>query len=344
MTSRINSEKMLRTIISMAAGLPFLTISACFDDSDRFDEVAAIPEFDFPTTIQFEENLSSYGIYEGHARDLRPSSDFHLLELSSVLFTDYAYKQRLVKIPDGTQLEGLGDDAIDFPNGTILVKTFYYFQDDRDPSLGKRVIESRLLIKEEGVWNVATYLWNDEQSDATLQEEGHDTQVSWLDAKGERRSTLYHVPSKKECATCHQSRSTVTPLGPTLRNLNREVERNGVMVNQIRHLQSVGIFNEFSVEEISQIADYKNANLPLEERGRAYLAMNCAHCHNPDGWEAASNRRFDFRYETPLHATGIASQPEKISRALLNGRMPFIGTTLLDEEGVNLVKAYLEGL
>ena len=77
----------------------------------------------------------------------------------------------MIKSPDG---------SIQFPDGTVLTKTFFYADDERDPSLGRRIIETRLLIKESSTWNVATYVWNQEQTAATLELNGITTQVSWI--------------------------------------------------------------------------------------------------------------------------------------------------------------------
>ena len=319
-----------------------LAITAC--NPDRPDREVTIPDFNFPETIVFEQNLSAYQIFEGDTANLIPASDFHLLELSSILFTDYAHKQRLVKVPAGTKMTRLNDGSLDYPDGTILTKTFYYQHDDRDANQGRRIIETRLLIKENGTWNIATYLWNQDQTDATLALDGLDTQVNWVSADGRSQSTLYHVPSQNECMTCHQSNASLSPIGPSLRNLNRRVERNGTDLNQLSHLQAVGVLNDFDVGQVSQIVDYNDAGASLSDRGRAYLDLNCSHCHNPGGWDYATERQFDFRYETPFEETGIRFEEEKITNALLDGEMPFIGTTLLDQDGLNLVIQYIESL
>ncbi|MEL6926766.1 MAG: hypothetical protein AAFO94_22185, partial [Bacteroidota bacterium] len=282
--------------------------------------------------------------FSGTPAELTPASDFHLLELSSVLFTDYAHKQRLVKIPEGTQMTRRSDGSIDYPNGTILTKTFFYYHDERDKSLGRRIIETRLVIKEADTWNAATYLWDEAQRNATLKLDGLDTPVDWVDANGSRLSTMYHVPTENECMTCHQSNSSMSPLGPTLRNLNRDVERDGNQVNQITHLQSLGLINSFPVGSLPTMVNYKDVSVSLSQRGRAYLAMNCAHCHSPNAWDSATEREFDFRYTTPFDETGIRYETEDIQRAVMGGEMPFIGTTLLDTEGVNLLTEYLESL
>lgn len=316
----------------------------CNRSNDGPQSRVEIPDFNFPKTVVFESSLSAYGLYEGSPSDLKPSADFHLLELSSVLFTDYARKQRLVKVPAGTQMIRQEDGSIDFPEGTILVKTFFYYTDERDTSLGKRIIETRLLIKESDTWNVATYLWNDGQTDASLRLTGNDMPVSWINASGVSRSTIYHVPTENECMTCHQSSSSMSPLGPSLLNLNRMVERDGITINQINHLQSLGILSSFDHSSVPEMVDYKNMSNSLSERGRAYLAMNCSHCHNPNAWDKAAERDFDFRYQTAFDQTGIQFEKDKIREALLDREMPFIGTTVLDEEGVGLVLEYLDSL
>lgn len=320
-----------------------IVIASC-RKNDFENHKVEIPEFNFPQTISFESNLSAYNIFEGTPSNLVPSEDFEILELSSVLFTDYAHKQRLIKVPEGTSISKSGDGSLDFPDGTILTKTFFYFSDERDTSLGKRIIETRLEIKKSGIWNIATYLWNEKQTDATLKLDGQDTPVSWINAQGNNRSTLYHVPTQNECMTCHQSNSKMSPIGPTLLNLNRTVNRDSSELNQLTHLQSIGLLEQFSVADIHQMVDYNDLNAPISERGRAYLTINCAHCHNPNAWNTPAEKDFDFRHEIPFELTGIQNGKDKISRNIINQKMPFIGTTMMDEEGVSLLIEYLNSL
>lgn len=332
----------MKRVRILFTGCLFLTIIACTERWSDFEVM--IPDFNFPKSIIFEDSLSAYKIFEGEPTDLIPSDEFEFLELSSVLFTDYAYKQRLVKVPEGTQMTKMSDGSINFPDGTILSKTFYYYVDERDPSLGKRVIETRLMIKENSIWNVATYIWNEVQQEGLLELNGKDTQVIWTDLNGDSASTLYHVPDENECIACHQSNSEMIPLGTKLRNLNRLVERKGVNINQLEHLQSINFLAGFSLNEIPEIVDYKDVSRDLSERARAYLDLNCSHCHQPDGWEESRERDFDFRYETTLSETGITTETELIIDALLEREMPFIGTTVLDKEGVDLIIDFIENL
>ena len=74
--------------------------------------------------------------------NLAPSSQFHTYNIASTLFTDYAEKLRLIKIPTGTKLQTNGDGLLQFPDGTVIAKTFYYYNDVSNPSLGKKIIET----------------------------------------------------------------------------------------------------------------------------------------------------------------------------------------------------------
>lgn len=297
-----------------------------------------------PMTEQFAENLTAYDIYQGELQDLVPTNDYHLLELNSPLFSNYSEKQRLVKLPVGTQILENGNGIPIFPEGTILVKTFYYFHDERDESLGKQVIETRLLIKKEGLWNVATYIWNDAQTEATLTLNGFDKQVRWTDASGTDQVIDYHFPDQNECVACHQQNAEVFPIGPSLRNLNIEVTRDNFTTNQLAHLQYVGLMNDFDVAQVEEIPDYKNEALALSARGRAYLDMNCAHCHNPAAWSKSADRNFDLRFETSLGDSRIVNKKDEIIRVIQEGEMPYLGTTVIDKEGVDLLVQYLRSL
>lgn len=328
-------------LIFLLSFLSILFLESCVDDNGGGEVI--IPNFNYPSTVVFEQNLSAYNMFEGNPQDLVPTTDYHLLELNAPLFTDYAKKQRLIKVPEGTELTKNGS-FLDFPDETILAKTFYYYNDERDTSLGKRVIETRLMIKQDGLWNIATYIWNEAQTDATVALDGASTPINWVTANGENRSTVYLIPNEDECIACHQSNDEIIQLGTTLKNLNREVTRNGTSVNQLTHLQNVAILNQFDVNPVSVMVNYKDSNLPLKDRARAYLDINCSHCHNPNGWEEPANENFDFRYETPLNQTGILDEPFDLNEMITSGEMPFIGTTMLDDEGVALLVDFINSL
>jgi len=319
----------------------FLITSCSKNDDDRVSEYTSIISQE---TINFEEKLSQHKIFKGNPSELIPNDKYEVLELNSKLFTDYSYKQRLVNIPDGKTIEKTNNGELIFPDGTILTKTFFYPYDERDWSKGKKIIETRLEVKEKNTWNIATYVWNDEQTDAFLNMDGKKVSVNWINSDGNNQKIKYEVPSSNQCVLCHQSNSEVGPIGPTLKNLNLLVKRNGLNINQLSHLQSTGFLTDFSVENIGSITNYEDPNNTLDERFKSYLFINCAHCHNPKGWEESSKKPYDFRYETSINNMGIIGREDKLYRVVNNGRMPYLGTTIKHHEGIEIINEYIKFL
>lgn len=293
------------------------------------------------TLLTFQK-LSQYNIYVGNPTNLIPSDEFALYEISSQLFTDHAEKQRLIKIPYGTKLTAIDNGLLNFPEGTIIVKTFYYFNDKRNPGLGKKLIETRILELKNGKWIAGTYIWNNEQTDAHLISAGLSKTLNWIDEDGKPNVISYRVPSNLDCKTCHNSNRNVIPIGPKVRNLNFDVIRNAQTLNQLAHLQQEGLLNTTNPANFSTMPDYNDVSVTLENRARAYLDINCAHCHKQDGF--ASKFRYRMEYETDLTTSKIKEGKQAIKYLMEKGDMPKIGTTVLDKKGIQLIKKYLEAL
>lgn len=285
--------------------------------------------------------LSYFGVFSGTMANLTPSSKFHLYNIASTLFTDYAEKQRLIKIPPGTKLQTQGDGLLEFPDGTVIAKTFYYYNDVSNPSLGKRIIETRLLQLNNGVWSVSTFKWRDDQSDADLVKDTGDTlAVSWKDVTGTTRNINYQIPAIADCKTCHDSGGNVIPIGLKARNMNFNTVVNGNSVNQLAYLSSLNILSYSGT--ITSVPDYNDATADLSARARAYLDINCAHCHNTNG--SASSARVHFDYDLTLDQTGISSFKSGIISEMQTKRMPLIGTTIVHTEGLALITQYINSL
>jgi uncharacterized repeat protein (TIGR03806 family) len=293
-------------------------------------------------TALTHKKLSEYNIYQGNPIDLIPTNEYKLYELSSQLFTDYAEKQRLIKLPLGTTMEVVDNGLLNFPDGTIIVKTFYYFKDKRNTSLGKKLIETRILQKLNNKWIAGTYKWNDSQTDAMLITTGFNQPVNWIDANGNGKVISYQIPSNTECRTCHNSNKVVVPIGPKTKHLNFDVVRNGTPINQLVYLHNEGLLNSVNPNSFLSLPNYNDTSKTFEQRGRAYLDINCSHCHSDKGF--ASQFRYRMDYETDLNTSKIKEGKAAIKYMLEKGDMPKIGTTIIDKEGVELIKKYLETL
>lgn len=285
--------------------------------------------------------LSEYQIYTGYSSNLNPTAAYQLYELSTPLFTDYAEKQRLIKLPAGTALISKGDGLPQFPDGTILVKTFYYFNDKRDLTKGKRLIETRILIKKNSKWIIGTYVWNREQTEAFLSLKESNTDVFWISNEGENLKINYHIPGHAECTTCHETSGEITPIGPKLRNLNRTIQRGNKDMNQLDYLGNAGILKH-SYRSIGQLPGWQNKKWSDSQRARAYLDVNCAHCHNAEGYAARTG--LFLNYEATVDLSGITKNRVRIVSKMAAHKMPQLGTTVIDQQGLKLIRTFVNRL
>ena len=79
-------------------------------------------DFDIPRSESFSEFLSAYGLYQDPLHSLQPAARAIPYELSSQLFTDYALKQRLLKVPEGSAITITGNTTLVFPEGRFLLR------------------------------------------------------------------------------------------------------------------------------------------------------------------------------------------------------------------------------
>lgn len=293
---------------------------------------------------EFKMNLSEINLYQGDLGNLEPSPYAFEYNLSTKLFTDYAIKQRLVALPNGEKMTYNGDGLPIFPDNTVIAKTFFYNNDETDLSQGKNIIETRLLIKIDGSWEYKTYIWNDSQTDATLDTEGAIVPVTWVNAEGTSQSVDYEVPSETDCFTCHNNSGQSTPIGPKLRTLNFDINGSNQLMTLINNGMLDGLTDPSSV---SVLPNWEDTSLDLSRRARAYMDINCAHCHIEGGHcEEQSNLRLS--YETEFGATSISESSNSILTRIQNTipeyGMPLIGTTILHDEGVDLLIDYINSL
>ena len=293
---------------------------------------------------QFMPNLSELNLFIGDLADLNPTIYAFEYELSTPLFSDYAHKHRIIALPLGTTMTYTDDGLPDFPEGTVIAKTFYYNNDERDLSLGRQIIETRILLKRNGLWETGDYKWNDDQTDAVLDGDGSTVPISWIDIDGETNNISYEIPSNTDCFTCHQTFGDVTPIGPKLRTLNFDIEGS----NQLqKFIDSNYISGLTSATSVTSLPNWEDTSFTLEERARAYFDVQCAHCHI-DGGFCQFQSPLRLAYETSFDDSNIFMQRFSIQFRVSNYEeglsMPFIGTTILHDEGVDLMLEYIDSL
>src|SRR5439155_17419 len=97
-----------------------------------------------------------------------------------------------------------GKATWNFPDGTVLVKTFALEMEAGNPASRRRV-ETRLLTNQEGEWVGYCYLWEDQADAVLVAAGGTDRRFTIRDAKapGGKREQTWHFPSRAECMVCH---------------------------------------------------------------------------------------------------------------------------------------------
>lgn len=322
----------------------YIQVVCSTDNLSMYTDVFSFTTATPPVVPEFRPMLSDLNLFSGNLGDLNPSPLTFVYDLNSRLFTDYSKKQRLIALPEGGTMTFNGNGLPLFPDNTVIAKTFYYNNNETDLSQGKNIIETRLLIKIDGSWVSGDYKWNASQTDATLDLNGSIVPVTWIDANGESQSIDYEIPSDTDCFTCHSNNSQSTLIGPKLRTLNFDI--NGV--NQLQTLIDNGMLEGLTdPNTVNVLPNWEDESLGLERRARAYMDINCAHCHIEGGnCELMSNLR--LAYETDFVESNISNSSSsilaRIQNTIPNYGMPLIGTTILHDEGVSLLVDYINSL
>lgn len=318
----------------------------------------------------YPKNLSEWRLFEGKLSLLKPKPGVVPYSLNTPLYSDYAEKSRYVWLPKGKAVNYKAQGVLDFPVGTILIKNFYYSADFRKPGLNKKIIETRLLVHEANEWKAMTYVWNDEQTEAFLEIAGDDKQVRFIDKDGVAQEVRYVIPNQNQCKGCHNSNDVLEPIGPTVAQLNGKLNYATGTANQLDYWKSHRILLNLPAKTMIPKMPVWNdpASGSLNARARAYLAVNCAHCHRREG-PAQTSGLFLNEDEKDMTAIGINKAPVAAGKGsggrmvdILPGdaeasilwyrmhtqapgeRMPELGRNLVHQEGLALVKDWINAM
>jgi hypothetical protein len=337
----------IKSSIVMAC-LSVLVGNFLFSCKGKEDEVKTSVLKELPDT------LSKLNIYSGTPKDLINNPSYVFYDGINNSFNDSCEKQDLIYIPAGKMIQAPapGNNGLPtFPDGSILLKTFYYWKDASNHKLGKLVVETRVVLYSGGQWTGKTYAWNEAQDDAYSVVGGKSVPVTWINDKGKKYSFNFNIATQLQCRLCHTQNSigTYLPIHFQMKNLNLTRSWESPAINQLVYFNQIGIMNSVSPNQYTTVVSSSDTTQTLEKRVRSYLDTNCAHCHNPDGYASAYSD-LNLKFDVPLADTHILDGNRKadiITRMRstdFKTRMPKIHSNLTDLKSVDLVEKYLNTL
>jgi len=334
---------------------------------------------DFPT------KLSDTGLFAS-VKDQVPAPGVIPFAINARQWQDGATAEHWVALPDTagvTVYPGEGKPIpsqvfwhkfrLHFPKDAVLVKTI---------ALAARRIETQLLHFDGLDWRGYTFAWRDDQSDADLvpatgSEKVHE--IADKDYPAGKREHVWQFLSRTQCMQCHNQWPQYA-LAFNLAQLNRDVsDGQDARVNQLVRLSQTGHLLRKSLSEKpappyntalaakeDRLADpFHSETGTLAERARAYLHVNCSHCHRFGGGGAVS---LELVYNKKLGELKVVDVPPSRgdfglpdARIIARGhperstlyyrmskfgrdRMPHSVSEVPDESGLKLMESWIASL
>jgi uncharacterized repeat protein (TIGR03806 family) len=206
---------------------------------------------------------------------------------------------------------------------------------------------------------------------------GDVKEVSYTYLDGKKRKHEYSIPNLNQCKGCHNRNEKMTPIGPSARQLNlvgssqfADFKDLFSADNQLLNWQKVGILN--GLPDLISVPKSPIWNKPetgsLDARARAWLDINCAHCHRPEGPANTSGLNLSI-HNNDLTTLGIEKAPVAAGRGtgdrtfdIVKGHpeksiliyrmestdpgimMPEVGRRTVNKEGIELIKEWIKNM
>jgi len=291
--------------------------------------------------------------------------------VNAPLWSDGAHKTRYMALPGDSRIEFSRDGDWGFPPNSVLVKNFHLDLIADDGTMGRQIVETRLLVKvgDTSQWQGFSYLWDEEARDAQLLTSGRVETYAVVDPADSSRALQldYLYPAPEDCGRCH-TYGAGQILGARTSQMNGSIDYDGVVAHQLEALNSMGLFTEdigIDFAGFPRLSDPSDLSEPITARARSYLQANCAHCHLPGGLRRTE---IDLRFATPLEEMGILDEPSDVddlgssNRRLLKPgepdnsvlllrtselgrqRMPPLATGVVDPLGTGILRAWILSL
>jgi putative heme-binding domain-containing protein len=334
------------------------------------------------TSAQFPRKLSETGLFasvKGH----EPAPGVAPFSINAEQWADHATSERLLGLPGRSSVRVL-DRPVHvepffqartfFPEGAVLARTLSMEMERGNPK-SRRRLETQILHFDGTEWQGYSYRWDDDQTDAALVPAGGADRVLTIEdakAPGGKRRQTWHFPARGECMQCHNPWAGFA-LAFAPAQLDKEHDYGGVIDEQPRALEHAGLIKREKVPRDSDVPARPAARLcnpydssaDVNVRARSYLHVNCSHCHQGG---AGGTATIELRFDVPLgetqtvdarpvqgtfaiHGARIVAPGDPFRSVLYyrmaklgGGRMPHVGSEVVDERGVRLIHDWVQQL
>jgi hypothetical protein len=317
---------------------------------------AALGQGSAAPALSLPAKLSETGLFLPGTTEVDPRNRSFVPQYP--LWSDGASKQRWIRLPDGGAIDASNPDAWQVPAGTRFWKEF---------SFGRRV-ETRYSERlRDGSFRFATYVWRADGTDADLASSSDGARVSLA-------SGVHEVPRESDCRACHEGRSSRV-LGFNALQLSSDLDPNAPHREAVPsdaldldELITSGRLKGLPKDAL-RMPPRIAASSPRERAALGYLYGNCSGCHNAEGPIASLGLDLDQTIASdetqrallttvrvpsafaipstertdrikPGHAEASALA-YRMSTRFAASQMPPLGTRLVDDEALQLVRDWI---
>jgi hypothetical protein len=311
-----------------------------------------------PQTLQETGLYSDFGSLEVDPKHIAYSPQYPL-------WSDGATKRRWISLPAGTSIDGSDPDTWIFPVGTRFWKEFSFD--------GQRVETRYMERRADGQWLFAAYAWSSDGREARLVSEKGRRKAYPLSA-----DRAHAIPSVSDCNVCHKGGSAEV-LGFSALQLSPDRDPGAVHAEprpspavDLRYLSDKALL--VGLPASYQVTPPRiEAGSATERAALGYMHGNCGHCHNEKG-SMANLELFLFQPAAPTALMAVVSTINRPVKKLAPGQpadavlrieprhpdrsgllkrvssrypplqMPPLGTQLVDEEAVSLIREWIADL
>jgi hypothetical protein len=276
------------------------------------------------------------------------------------LWSDAAGKARYAYLPAGKTIDASSPDDFKYPVGTKFWKEFWV-----GPKGNQKLGETRYLLKDKLGWLYTTYVWSEDGSAAVQKNDG----VTNLFGSG------HGVPTRDQCKECHSGRPDFilgwdpyllgrgasgttldmlmkAPGGPLLTGITPQAMAAVVPGDAVEQA-ALGYLHTncgVSCHNGTTLAPAKMSSLNLrlevatsgsvQQTGAVATAINRRASANAEtvGLPLSSDQYYHFRPLDPMRSLSLARMKYRGSPTA----MPPLASHLVDEEGVAIIKAWIE--